>query len=170
MDCCTPGFPVLHYVLELAQTHVHWISDAIQRSPPQLRPSPSALNLSQHRDLFQWVGSSHQVAKVLELQPQHQYFQWTFRVDLLAVQGTFKSSPAPQFESINSSALSLLYGPTLTSIHDCWEKHSFVWDPKTLPSLHKVKILSSFHFGSARRKEVKPGWLVSWNHDTMNTV
>ena len=81
MDCSTPGFPVLHHLPELAQTHVHWVDDAIQPSHLLLPPSPSALHLSQHQDLFQWVSSSHQVAKVLELQIQHQSFQWKFRVD-----------------------------------------------------------------------------------------
>ena len=73
MDCSTPGFPVPHYLPELAQTHVHWVDDAIQ-------PSPPAFNLSQHQSLFQWVGSSHQVAKVLELQLQ--FFPWIFKVDV----------------------------------------------------------------------------------------
>ena len=58
MDCSTPGFPVLHYLLEFAQTHVHWVSNAIQPSHPLLSPSPPAFSLSQHRGLFQWVGSS----------------------------------------------------------------------------------------------------------------
>ena len=74
MDCSMPGFPVLHQLPELAQTHVHWVSDAIQLSHPLSSPSPPALNLSQHQSLFQWVSSSHQVAKVLELQLQHQSF------------------------------------------------------------------------------------------------
>ena len=65
MDCSTPGFPVLHHLPELVQTHVHWVSDAIQPSHPLSSPSP-AFNLSQHQDLFQWVSSSHQVAKVSE--------------------------------------------------------------------------------------------------------
>ena len=58
MDCSIPGFPVLHYLLEFAQTHVHWVSDAIQPSHPLSLPSLPALNLSQHQSLFQWVGSS----------------------------------------------------------------------------------------------------------------
>ena len=81
MDCSTPGFPVLHYLPEFAQTHVRWVSDAIQLSHPLSPPSPLALNLSQHQGLFQWVGSLDQVAKLLELQLQHQSFQCTFRVD-----------------------------------------------------------------------------------------
>ena len=98
MDFSIPGFPVLHCLLEFAQTHVHWVSDAIQSSHTLSSPSP-AFNLSQQQGIFQWVSSSHQVAKVLELQLQHQSFQWIFRIDfhrmdwfdLLAVQGTLKS-------------------------------------------------------------------------------
>ena len=83
MDCNTPGFPVLHYLPKFAQTHVHWVGDAIQLSHPLSPLSPPALNLSQHQGLSQWVGSLHQVAKVLELQLQHQSFWWIFRVDFL---------------------------------------------------------------------------------------
>ena len=133
MDCSTPGFPVLHYLLELAQTHVHWVSDTIQPSHPLSSLFLWALNLSQHQVLFQWVSSSHQVAKLLAFQLQHQSFQWIFRTEsfrmdwfnLLAVQGSLASSPTPQFKSINSSALSSLYSPTLTSIHDYGKNHSF---------------------------------------------
>ena len=82
MDCSMPGFPVHHQLPELAPTHVHWVSDAIQPSHPLLSPSP-AFSLSQHQGLFQWVSSLHQVAKALELQLQHQSFQWIFRVDFL---------------------------------------------------------------------------------------
>ena len=70
-------------VPEFAQIHVHWVGDAIQPSHPLLSPSPFAFNLSQHQGLFCWVGSSHQVAKVLELQLQHQSLQWIFRVGFL---------------------------------------------------------------------------------------
>ena len=98
MDCSTPGFPVYHQLLALTQTHVHWVGDAIQPSHPLLSPSLPAFNLSQHLSLFQWVSSSHQVAKGLEFQIWHQSFQWIFRtdsfrtdwLDLLAVQGTLK--------------------------------------------------------------------------------
>ena len=75
---------LVHYQpLESTQTHVHWVSDAIQPSHLLLSPSPPALNLSQHQGLFKWVSSLHQVAKVLEFQLQHQSFQWTPRTDLL---------------------------------------------------------------------------------------
>ena len=97
MDCNTPGLPVHHHLLELAQTHVRRVGDAIQSSHPLLSPSPPAFSLSQNQGLFQWVRSSHQVAKVLEL--QHQSFQWLSQtdflrinwLDLLAIQGTLKS-------------------------------------------------------------------------------
>ena len=126
MDCSTPGLPVHHQLPEFTQTHVCWVSDAIQPSHPLSSPSP-AFSLSQYQGLFQWVSPSYQVAKVLELQLQHQSFQWIFCTNFLqdglvgppcSPRDSQKSSPTPQFKSINSSALSLLCGPTLTSIHD----------------------------------------------------
>ena len=83
MDCITPGFPALHYLPEFAQTHVHWAGDIIEPSHPLLPLSPPALNLSQQQGLFQWIGFSHHVVKVLELQLQHQSFQWIFRTEFL---------------------------------------------------------------------------------------
>ena len=83
MDCSTPGFPVHYQLPELVQTHVRQVCDAIQPSHPLSPPSPPALNLLQHQGLFQWVSSSHQVARVLELQLQHQAFRWVFRTDFL---------------------------------------------------------------------------------------
>ena len=82
MDCSTTGFHVLHHLLELAQPHVQWVNDAIQPSCPLSSPSP-AFNLSQHQSLFQWVGSLHEVAKVLELQLQYislsnEYSEWIY--------------------------------------------------------------------------------------------
>ena len=90
MDCSTLGFPVHHQLLELVQTHcpkkkktyVHQVGDVIQPSWSLSSPSP-AFNLPQHQGLFKWVSSSHQVAKVLELQLRHQSFQWIFRTDFL---------------------------------------------------------------------------------------
>ena len=81
MNRSTPGLPVHHQLPESTQSHVHWVSDAIQPSHPLSSPSPPALNLSQHQGLFKWVSSSHQVTKVLEFQLQHQSFQWTPRTD-----------------------------------------------------------------------------------------
>ena len=83
MDCSIPGFPVHHELPELTQTHVYWVGDAIQPSHPLLSPSPSVFNDSQNQGLFKWVSSSHQVAKVLEFQLQHQSFPWIFRTDFL---------------------------------------------------------------------------------------
>ena len=99
MNHSMPGLPVHHQIPEFTQTHVHQVGDAIQPSHPLSSPSPPALSLSQHQGLFQWVNSSHQVARVLEFQLQHQSFQWTprsylFRIywlDVHAVQGTLKS-------------------------------------------------------------------------------
>ena len=75
MNCSTPGLPVHHQLLELAETRVYRVGNAIQTSYPRLSPSPPAPNPSQHQGLFQWVNSSHEVAKVLEFQLQHQSFQ-----------------------------------------------------------------------------------------------
>ena len=117
LDCSVPGLLVHHQLLEFTQTHVHWVHDAIQLSYPLSSPSPPAFNLSQHQGLFKWVSSSHQVARVLEFQLQHQSFQWTPRTDLLydglvgspcSPKDSQESSPTPQFKSINSSALSFL--------------------------------------------------------------
>ena len=78
MNCSTPG-PSVHYqLLEITQAHVHRVGDAIQPSHPLSSPSPPAFNLSLHQSLFQWVSSSHQVAKVLELQLQDQFYPWIF--------------------------------------------------------------------------------------------
>ena len=83
MDCSTPGLPVHHQLPEFTQTHVHWLGDTIQPSHPCRPPFPSTVNLSQHQGLFQQVSSSHQEAKVLEFQLQHQSFHWTPRTGLL---------------------------------------------------------------------------------------
>ena len=83
MDCSTPGLPVHHQLWEFTQTHVHRVSDAIQQYHPLSSPSLPTFNLSQPQGLFRWVSSSHQVAKVLEFQLQHQSFQWIFRTDFL---------------------------------------------------------------------------------------
>ena len=83
MNCSMPGLPVHHKLLEFTHTHAHQVGDAIQPSHPLSSPSLPAPNPSQHQGLFQWVNSSHEVAKVLEFQLQHQSFQWTFRIDRL---------------------------------------------------------------------------------------
>ena len=133
MDCRRPGFPVHHQLSELAQIHLYRVSDAIQPSHPLWFPAPPAFNLSRHQGLFQWVSSLHQLAKVLEFQLQHQSFQWLFRIDFhyhwlfwypCSPRDSQESSPIPQFKSINSSVLSFLHSPSLTSIHDYWKNHS----------------------------------------------
>ena len=83
MNRSTPSLPVHHQLSEFTQTHVHRVGDAIQPSHPLSSPSPPAPNPSQQQSLFQWVNSSHKVAKVLEFQLQHQSFQWTTRTELL---------------------------------------------------------------------------------------
>ena len=117
----------------LTQTHVHWVGDAIQSSHPLSSPL-LLLSKTQHQGLFQWVSSLHQVPKVLEFQLQHQSFQWIFRTDFFqdrlvgspcSPRGSQEFSPTPQFKSINSSALSFLYNPTVTSIYDYWKNHNF---------------------------------------------
>ena len=127
MICSTPGLP--HQLPESTQTHVHRVSDAIQPSHPLSSPSPPALSLSQHQGLLQWVSSSHQVAKVLGVSASASVLSintqdwsplgWTGWISLLSK--GLSSLPTPQFKSINSLALSFLYSPTLTSIHDHWK-------------------------------------------------
>ena len=134
MDCSTPGFPVLHYLPEFAQTHVHWVSDATQPSisssvilfsfclqsfPASIRvfSNKSALCIRRRKYWSFSISPSNEYSGLISFQ--------TDCFDLLAVQGTFRSPPAPQFKSINSLVLSFFYGPTLTSIDDNWINHSF---------------------------------------------
>ena len=132
MNRSTPGLHVHRQLPEYTQTHVHWVSDAIQPSHPLSSPSPTAPNPSSN-SLLQWVNSSHEVAKVLEFQLQHHSFQRNPRADHLqngvvgspcSPRDSQESSPTPQFKSINSSVLSFLHRPTLTSIHDHRKNHS----------------------------------------------
>ena len=137
MDCSMPGLLVHQQLPEFTQTHDHWVEDAIQPSHPLSSPSPPALDLSQNQRLFKWASCSHQVAKVLELQVQRPTtgvtVQCIFRTDFLldglvgspcSPRDSQESSPTPQFKSINSSALSFVYSPALTSIHDYWKNHT----------------------------------------------
>ena len=127
----TRGFPVLYRLPEIAQTHVRWVDDAIQPFI-LLSLSPPAFNLSQHQGLFLWVSSPLQVSKVLELQLQHQSFQWIFRtdflrdwlVDLLAVQGILKS-PLQH----HSSKASILWLSAFVMVH---LSHPYVNTGKTI--------------------------------------
>ena len=183
MNHSTPGLTVHHQLLEFPQTHVHWVSDAIQPPHPLSSPFLPAFNLSQHQGLFKWVCFSHQVAEVLEFQLQHQSFWWIFRTDFLqdwlvgspcsprvfsnttvqkhqffascghnigvlalasvlsmTIQDWFPSGLTgwislqskglsrvfsnTTVRSITFSALSFLYSPSLTSVHDHWKNHS----------------------------------------------
>ena len=118
-NCSTPGLPVFHHLPEFAQTHVHWVNDTDHPSHPLSPPSPPALNLSQHQGLFPvsqlfTSGGLSIGASASGISPSSDYLGLiSFRTDWfhLAVQGT-ESSQAPQFESINSLVLNLLYGPT----------------------------------------------------------
>ena len=121
MNCSTPGFPVLRYLLESAETHVHWVNDVIWTSHPLSLLLPSIFP-----SIRVFSDELAQLAKALELQLQHQSFQWIFRVDFFwnwlvcsqcSQKDSQESSSAPQLEGISSSALNLLYGPTLTSVH-----------------------------------------------------
>ena len=133
MNRSMTGLPVHQQLPEFTQIHAHRVGDAIQPSHPLSSPSPPAPNPSQHQGLFQRVNSSHDVAKVLDFQLQHQSVQWTPRTYLLqdglvgspcCPRDSQESSPTPQFKSINFSVLSFLHSPTLTSIHDHWKNHS----------------------------------------------
>ena len=158
MGCSMPGFPVHRKnlpVLWRVQTpgacsnscpSSQWCYPTISSS---VSPSP-AFSLSQHQGLLQWVSSLHQVAKVLELHisPSKEYSGLiSFRIewfDLLAIQGTLKCSPTPQFKSINSSVLSFFYGPVLTSIHDYWKKpHLIGYSPWSSKGLDMTERLST---------------------------
>ena len=116
MNSSTPGFPVHHQLPESTQTHVHWVSDAIQPSHPLPSPSPPAFNLCQHHDLFKWVSSLHQVAKVLEFQPQS--FQSIFRTDFL--------SGWTGWISLQSKGFSRIFSNTTV------QKHQFFGIPITI--------------------------------------
>ena len=133
MNRSTPGLLVHHQLKDFTQTHVHRVSDAIQPFHPLSSPSLPAPNPSQYHSLFQWVNSSHEVAKVLEFQLQHHSLQRNPRVDLLqnglvgspcSPRDSQEFSPTPQLKSTNSSVLSLLHRLTLTSIHDHRKNHS----------------------------------------------
>ena len=136
IDCSTPGAPLLHCFLEFVQIHVHWgtIKHLILCCPLLLLPSV----FSRIRVFFQWVGSLHQIAKVLgnfsfSIGPFKEYWGW-FPLGLtvlisLSSRDCQESSPAPQFKSNNSLVLNLLYGWPLTSIRDYWETIAWTYGP-----------------------------------------
>ena len=130
MNCSTPGLPIHHQLPEFTQTHVHQVGDAIQPTHPLLSSSPPALNPSQYQSLFQWVtwgGQSIGVSASAPVFPMNTQdwsaLGWTCWISCTP-RDSQESSPTPQFKSINSSALSFLHGPTLTSIQDHWKNHS----------------------------------------------
>ena len=134
MDCSTPGFPVHHQLLEIAQIHVHQVGEATQPSHPLSSPSLPTINLSQYQGLFKWVSSSHQVTKILEFHLQHQVLPMNIQdwfplglTSLISVQskGLSRVFPTPQLKNINALTLSFLYIPTLTLIHVYYKNHSF---------------------------------------------
>ena len=107
---------------EFIQTHVHWVGDAIQSSHPLSSPSPPALNLSQHQGLFKWVSSSHQVAKVLEFQLQHQSFQWKLRATVhgIAKSQTRLSTHAHSFTKLPNPSVIWVSHLWLCSVSTHW--------------------------------------------------
>ena len=132
MNCSTPSLPVHHQLREFTQTRVHRVSDAIQPSHPLSSPSLPATDPSQHQRLFQWVnsasgGQSIGVSASASFLPKNTQ-DWSPLEQAgwisLCPRDSQESSPTPQFKSSNSSALSLLHSPTLTSIHDHWKNHS----------------------------------------------
>ena len=112
MDCSTPGFPVHHQPLETTQTQLHRVSDAIQPSHPLSSPCPITNNSAQHHVIFQWVSSLHHVATIVEIQLQHQSFQWIFRTDFL--------EDLTGLNSLQSKGLSRVFSNTTV------QKHQFV--------------------------------------------
>ena len=128
MDCSTPGFPIHHQLLEFTQTHVHRVSDAIQSSHPLSSPSPPAFNISQHQGLFASGGQSIGVSASALVLPMNISGLISFRMDwldLLAVKGLSRVFSNTTVQKHHSSALSFLYSPTLTSVHDYWKNNSF---------------------------------------------
>ena len=113
MNHSMPGLPVHHQLLESTQTHIPWVSDAIQSSHPRLSPSPPALNLFQHQGIVQWVSSSHQMAKVLEFSPSNEHSGlisfWMGWLDLLLSKGLSRifSNTTVQKHQFFSTQLSL---------------------------------------------------------------
>ena len=133
MDYSTPGFPVHHQLPELAQTHIHWVSDAIQPSHPLSCPSPPAFNRSQIQ-----IFSNESVLCIrwpkywsfsFNISPSNEHsglisFRMTGLISLQS-RDSQELSLTPQFKIISSLMVSFIYSPTLTSIHDYWKNHSF---------------------------------------------
>ena len=112
MNCSTPGFSVHHHLPEFAQSHLYWINDAILPAP-----SPLDLNFSQHQGLFQWVSTSHQVAKILKHQLQRQSFQWIFRTDFFRTDW---------FDVLTAKGLSRVFSSTTVQKYQILQHSAFV--------------------------------------------
>ena len=130
-DCSTPGFPVRHQLLELAETHVRCIGDPIQSSHPLLSLSPSvfpSIRVFSNESVLRMMWPKYWNFS-LNISPSNEHPGLIFRMDwldLLAVQGTLKSLlQHHSSKSISSSVLSFLHRPPHTSIHDYWKNHSF---------------------------------------------
>ena len=141
-DCSLPGFPVHHQLLELTQTRVHWICDAIQPSHPLSFSSPPTFNLSPHQPLFQWVSSLHQLVKVLEFQLQHhQSFHWIFRTDCAArLDGKEKHPREAELSRSASSQSQEAQSPT--------SSHEKLW-PLNKRSLERI--LGAYEIGKRKK-------------------
>ena len=141
MDCSTPGLPVHHQLQEFTQTHVYWVSDAIQSSHPLLAPSPPALNLSQHQGLFKWVSSLHQVVKILGVSAStsvlpmniQDWFPlgWTGWISFHSkgLSRVFSNTTVQKHQFFSAQ---FSYSPTLTSVHDYWKP-----PPNSTPGQHR---------------------------------
>ena len=128
MNHSVPGLPVHHQLLESTQTHVHRVGNAIQPSHPLSSPSPPASNPSQHQGLFQWVNSSHEVAKVSEFQLQHQSFQRAPRADLLQ-NGLVGSPCSPAFLMMYSAYKLNKQGDNIQP----WRAPFPIWNQSVIP-------------------------------------
>ena len=167
MDCSMPGFPIFHCLLEFAQTHVHWVDDAIQLSHPLSPHPPPVLSLSQHQGLFQWVSCLHQVVKVLDfsISPSSEYsrlrIDW---FDLLAVQRTLRSC----LRHHNLKALILQRSAffMVHPVYDYWKNHSFacmVFVGFKLASFwsHPMHLLLAFFWNHFKSKLVYSVWILA---------
>ena len=166
MDSSMPSLPIHHQLLELTQTHVHWVDDAIQPSHPLSSPLPPTFNLSQYHGFFKWVNSLHQgqsigvSASVLPMNIQNWFpLGWTSLISF-QFKGLSRVFSNPTIQNITSSVLSLLYGPTLTFIHDYWENHSLTMQTFVSKMMSMLfNTLSSFVKAFLPRNK---GILVSW--------
>ena len=166
-DCSIPGLPLFHYLPEFAQTHVHWVDDAIQLSHPLSPHPPPVLSLSQHQGLFQWVSCLHQVVKVLDfsISPSSEYsrlrIDW---FDLLAVQRTLRSC----LRHHNLKALILQRSAffMVHPVYDYWKNHSFacmVFVGFKLASFwsHPMHLLLAFFWNHFKSKLVYSVWILA---------